>query len=83
MDSWNAAEGDVEGAEVFGLAEETVKAGLEEVELVQEGGLAGLMLAGRLATVRARRRCLRWRERAEADRPYWAAGQGAEGAGRP
>ena len=39
-----AAEGDVEGVEVFGLAEEAVEAGLQEVELVQEGGLVGLML---------------------------------------
>jgi hypothetical protein len=39
----DAAEGDVEGVEVFGLAEEAVQAGLLEVQLVQEGGLAGLM----------------------------------------
>jgi hypothetical protein len=39
-----AAEGDVEGVEVFGLTEEAVEAGLQEVELVQEGGLMGLML---------------------------------------
>jgi hypothetical protein len=38
-----AAEGDVKGVEVFGLAEEAVQTGLEEVHLVQEGGLAGLM----------------------------------------
>ncbi|MDO9533363.1 MAG: hypothetical protein Q7O12_14720 [Deltaproteobacteria bacterium] len=40
----DAAEGDVEGVEVFGLTEEAVEAGLQEVELVQEGGLVGLML---------------------------------------
>lgn len=39
----NAAQGDVEGVEVFGLAEEAVKADLQEVQLVQEGGLVGLM----------------------------------------
>ena len=40
----DAAEGDVEGVEIFGLTEEAVEAGLQEVELVQEGGLMGLML---------------------------------------
>jgi hypothetical protein len=40
----NAAETDVEGVEVFGLAEEASEAGLHEVELLQEGGLVGLML---------------------------------------
>lgn len=39
-----AAERDVEGVEVFGLAEEAIKAGLDEVQLVHEGGLVGLIL---------------------------------------
>jgi hypothetical protein len=42
-DLLNAAEGDVEGVEVFGLAEEAVQAGLLEVQFVQEGGLVGLV----------------------------------------
>jgi hypothetical protein len=39
----DATEGDVEGVEVFGLAEDAMEAGLQEVQLVQEGGLVGLM----------------------------------------
>jgi hypothetical protein len=39
-----AAQGDVERVEVFGLAEEAVEAGLEEVQLVHEGGLVGQIL---------------------------------------
>ena len=38
-----AAEGDVEGVEVFGLAEETIEAGLQKVQLLHEGGLVGLI----------------------------------------
>jgi hypothetical protein len=33
----------VEGVEVFGLAEESVKTGFHEVQFVQEGGLVGLV----------------------------------------
>ena len=43
----DAAEGDVEGVEIFGLAEEAIEADLQEVQLVQEGGLMGLMVAVR------------------------------------
>ncbi len=34
----------MEGVEVFGLAEEASEAGLHEIELLQDGGLVGLML---------------------------------------
>jgi len=48
-----AAEGDVEGVEVFGLAEEAVQADFQEVQFVQEGGGVGLvgmaLLVGQLA----------------------------------
>jgi hypothetical protein len=39
----DATEGDVEGVEVFGLAEDAIEADLLEVQFVQEGGLMGLM----------------------------------------
>ena len=48
-----AAEGDVEGVEVFGLAEEAVQPDFQEVQFVQEGGGVGLvgmaLLVGQLA----------------------------------
>ena len=40
----DAAERDVEGVEVFGLPVEATEADLQEVDLVQEGGLMGLMV---------------------------------------
>ena len=39
----NAAQGDVEGVETFGLAEEAVQTGLQEFQLLQEGGGAGVL----------------------------------------
>jgi hypothetical protein len=39
-----AAQGDVEGLGVFGLAEEAVQANPEEVQLVQVGGELGLVI---------------------------------------
>ena len=43
-----AAEGDVEGVEVFGLAEKSVQADFQEVQFVQEGGGVGLVGMARL-----------------------------------
>jgi ABC-type sugar transport system ATPase subunit len=42
-DLLNTPEGDVEGVDIFGLSEEAIKADLLEVQLVQEGGLVGLI----------------------------------------
>ena len=36
----DAAQGDVKGAEIKGVIEETVQAGIQEIEFIQEGGLA-------------------------------------------
>ena len=58
-----AAEGDVEGVEVFGLAEEAVQPDFQEVQFVQEGG--GVGLVGMASWASWRRRCLVWRLRAE------------------
>ena len=72
-----AAEGDVEGVEVFGLAEEAVQPDFQEVQFVQEGGGVGLVgmallvdqLAAEMSGVAAEGR------RAE----VIVGGQGAEG----
>jgi len=40
----DAAQGDVKGAEIKGVIEEAVQAGIQEVEFIQEGGLAGGVL---------------------------------------
>ena len=62
----------MEGVEIFGLAEDPVEAGLQEADLIHElDGLLLPLLWSRAA--RARSRCLRWRDRAEAETPYRAA----------
>ena len=43
----DAAQGDVKGAEIKGGIEEAVQAGIQEVEFIQEGGLAGGVLPAR------------------------------------